>query len=135
MKPIFVPFAAVAYLSREDNDAPFYFGPYAYDDITDKKITAEMSYINTIDLNKDWNETTVNHARRIAALVSLIESGVKLKPVLMELFDGVKEPNFLIDGHHRVRAYRYLGLPGFWAALGGYVDLMKKFAAICNQYS
>ena len=134
MKPIYVPFAAVEYLRDERNDAPFFFGPYAYEDITDAAIAKSISFAHTVDLTVDWEEDC-DHALRIAALVLLVESGVRLKPISMEFCDTVKEPNLCLDGHHRVRAYQYLELDGFYASGGGYVDEMKKFAAICKKFT
>lgn len=73
------------------------------------------------------------HAQRIAALVQLIESGVKFNPIDLEISSYCHERNFVVDGNHRIRAYQFLNKEGFWGEMGGEWGLMKKFSKLLKE--
>lgn len=116
MKAIFVPFLAIKYMSRLKNKSSFLLDDFVYDNITDEMISFEMGNAQIEDLKEDWiSEKIPNHARRIASLVKLMQSKIKLDPVDMEISQWNSNVNFVNDGHHRIRAAKFLKKLGFYA--------------------
>jgi hypothetical protein len=140
-KPLFISFKAVEYLSQnEGNPSSFFWGPFEYDSISDESITEELKNAHIEDLKSDWmaelkNGEKTNHAKRIAALVKLIESGADLPPVSIELSEYNRNTNMVVDGHHRIRALKYKEAKGFYADLGGFESLIKEFRKICRGFA
>jgi hypothetical protein len=137
MEPFFIPFSAIEFLSPDERDTslPFLFGSFEYDHITDRQISSEFLNVNVEDLGKDWYvQKKPNHAKRVAAIVKLLLSGEKVPPVSMELSEYNHNTNFVSDGHHRIRAFRYLKQNGFYADIGGFESLICEFKIICNRF-
>ena len=93
-----------------------------------------MATASIKELSNPWDSTSPNHARRIAGLVKLIQSGIDPDPVEMELSEYNRNLNFVNDGHHRIRAYQFLKAKGFYAELGGFERLINKFKRLCRKY-
>jgi len=135
----FVPFEAVKEYEKPTDHLSMMFGPFEYDHITDEDIQLEIDNGNakSVKLATPWDQEPITktiHARRIAALVLLIEKGMELDPVEMELSEYNKNTNFVTDGHHRIRAYKFAKKNGFWASLGGFETLIKEFKTVCRKH-
>lgn len=115
------------------------FGSFEYDYISDDEIKESIlsGRPKKIDLNKTWmtkKATKQIHIDRVAAVVLLVDSGIEFDPVEMEVSPYNFNLSFVVDGHHRIRAYQYLKLKGFWASLGGDFSWMEEFSKFCSKY-
>lgn len=134
---IFVPFNI--FTENEENESSLSFGDFQYDNITDEHISFYLKQdLRSVNLREEWNSKDNFlddnfHAKRIAALVKLIEAGLELDPVIMELSEYNKNQNYVNDGHHRIRALKFLKRKGFWADIGGFEFLMEEFESICSK--
>ena len=102
---------------------------FYYDFISDNQIKKMLSNNIDVDIDRGWergkfkfaNYDIEYHTMRIAKLVSEIELGKKIKPVML-YFDELSykfAPNYIEDGNHRIRAFKYLGYDYFPAYIFG----------------
>ena len=103
---------------------------FTYDYIDDSEIQQQLNdgSFNDISIEAHWGNTTANnspkkdnpiHPKRIAALVMRFHSKGKFDPIRIEATEVVRKiSGFCVtDGHHRLRALRFLKIPSFYALL------------------
>lgn len=134
----FIPFDVIEKLKQSslDEEGIYIFSNFQYDYISDDLIEEKLHTedLSTENLHKGWSfsaSDTNAHAKRIAAIVSLIEKGVSFDPVEMELSPFNKNLNFINDGNHRIRAYQFLKFKGFVANVGGFEEAIDKLKKEC----
>jgi hypothetical protein len=127
---------------KEWRAAPWPF--FQYDAIPDELISEALTntaVLNRVDTRLDWEDDQQlrqclavpdehKHAYRVAALVNELRAGGQLQR-------AIQIDTFLLDrcgcgidnGHHRIRALQYLGVPCGPFGLSGYLALSKSSCA------
>jgi len=127
----------------------FYVG-FAYDAVTDADIEAALSDVTNlaqVDVRLDWEDdrwlkqhtgipATQKHAYRIAALVHAFRAGDVMRHAIeLDTYVVPQCCSCVCNGHHRIRALQYLGVPAAPFGLAGLLDaledLVRKAAAEC----
>jgi rhodanese-related sulfurtransferase len=136
---LFVPFSVIDAL-EDSSENDLSFGEFEYDHISDEHIQSFITSgkASAADLAEDWElkdgvDFVDYHAERTACIVLLMQSGVELDPVEMELSEHNRNTNYVVDGNHRIRASRFLKKQGFLANLGGYERMMLSFKELCKK--
>jgi hypothetical protein len=120
---------------------------FQYDKITDRLIAealADEENVAQVDTSLDWEDDdwlrdlesvpdTRKHAYRVAALVRDFQSGaVMCDAISMDTFTVSKCASCVTNGHHRVRALQYLGVPAAPFSLSGSLDVLKDLVQLAN---
>jgi len=126
---------------NEGYDDCYWLSGSYWDMISDKEIKKQYDFINNnlrkIDydnLNIDWQqiknlhklkekELKELHAYRIALIAKRIQQyGINEKDIIEIDFIN---PHLISDGHHRIRAIRYLKYQAFPAFIGGWYECIE----------
>lgn len=103
---------------------------YQYDFVQDSELERliKSGGLDGFQINSCWSTLTDNystgadnpvHAMIVAKLVTLFESGNKQHPVRIKAETDSCCGYCITDGHHRIRALKYLKCKSFWAELIG----------------
>jgi len=111
---------------------------HQYGYINDEEIKAciDSEAAGKHDLDSSWDtfgsystkSDNPIHCERVAALVvQLLEKGTELDPIKINAKNEGETCEFCVtDGHHRLRAYKYLGIKQFKARLEGDNQALNK---------
>lgn len=114
---------------------------FQYDGVTDEAIAAALSdeaNLSHVNPSIDWEDdhwlqacTTIpvehKHAYRVAALVRAFQAGSSMsRPIYLDTFLLGQCGCGVGDGHHRIRALQFLGVPAGPFALSGYTTLLNE---------
>lgn len=113
---------------------------FQYDSVSDAQILRALGdpqVLCQVSPALDWEDdewlaesTAVacddKHAYRVAALVALLQEGGTLtQPIELDTFLAGRCANGIGNGHHRIRALQYLGVPVAPFSLSGALDMLE----------
>lgn len=113
---------------------------FQYDRVTDADIAAALAddaNLQHVDTRIEWEDddwlranTAIpesrKHAYRVAALVKAFQSGeVMTRPIFLDTFLLDRCGCGVGDGHHRIRALQFLGVPAGPFALSGHLTPLE----------
>lgn len=116
---------------------------FAYDHISDPDIARALDEMNGLDLIHElaspWegdgksqsaslDTLSLFHARRVAIFVSALRKGIVFPPVQMDTMSSCF--GWIVDGHHRIRAFEFLGVFHVPAEVSGYVKVIDELECV-----
>ena len=120
---------------------------FQYDTIPDELIAHALSdtaVLERVDVRLDWEDDQWlracrsvpdenKHAYRVAALVRELRVGHPLqRPIMLDTFMLGRCGCGIDNGHHRIRALQYLGVPCGPFALSGYVAPLEELVRLAG---
>lgn len=127
-------------------DFPFLLG-FQYDSISDESITSallDFDNLAQVDPELDWEdddwlatntdiEDEHKHAYRVAALVHQFRSGQPMNSgINLDTFSVSRCLSCIPNGHHRIRAIQYLGVPAAPFELSGSLDPLEDLVRLAG---
>jgi hypothetical protein len=127
-------------------DFPAYVG-FAYDWITDDDIRAALAdeaHLDHVDPAIDWEDdrwlaactdiaATMKHAYRVASLVRAFRAGDRMhRTISVDTFTNGRCTGCIGNGHHRIRALQFLGVPAGPFGLSGLLDELEKLVLLAG---
>lgn len=127
-------------------DYPFFLG-FQYDSITDEDIQAallDFENLAQVNPNLDWEDDmwlakhsvipeNKKHSYRVAALVHQFKNGKPMEHgINLDTFSVSNCLSCVTNGHHRIRAIQYLGVPAAPFDLSGSVKPLKELVKIAG---
>jgi hypothetical protein len=120
---------------------------FQYDSVPDELISralADTVVLDHVDTSLDWEDDRWlracqavpdehKHAYRVAALVRELRAGGKLRrPILIDTFMLGRCGCGIDNGHHRIRALQYLGVPCGPFGLSGYLGPLEELVRLAG---
>lgn len=121
---------------------------FAYDNITDQdieKCLSDSTNLSSIDTKKEWQDDDflanskdikdeLKHAYRVAKIVQEIMNGTFImNPVHFDTFIMDSCMSGISDGHHRIRALKYLEYVSVPVLMNGDLDIISSIIKIKEQ--
>lgn len=120
---------------------------FQYDSITDAQIEralGDLAHLEQVDCSLDWEDDEWlagclaipdedKHAYRVAALVRQLRAGIPMRePVLLDTFLQGRCGCCIGNGHHRLRALEFLGVPAAPFGLAGDLDPLEDLVRMAS---
>lgn len=120
---------------------------FQYDSVKDEDIStalADAQHLPHVDVHIEWEDddwlranTAIaperKHAYRVAALVRAFQAGEPMmRPIFLDTFLLGQCGCGIGDGHHRIRALQYLGVPAGPFALSGYLAPLEELVRVAG---
>lgn len=119
---------------------------FQYDTVTDAQITKALAdpRVAEVDTALDWEDDTwlarnpdiqddEKHAYRVAAIVRQLTTDAPLRePVMLDTYSVASCGCCITNGHHRLRALEYIGMPAAPFALAGDLDALEDLVRLAG---
>lgn len=124
------------------------FRAFQYDDVSDEQISAALKDIESIKLVDpliDWEdddylsknniiEENLKHAYRVASIVLSIKDKGILSAIEIDTYSCNKCGFCIPNGHHRIRAFEFMGIDVVPFSLNGECDIIEDLCALCEDH-
>lgn len=120
---------------------------FQYDDIPDEHIEDALNdskLLPLVDAKKDWEDDHFlaetpqipdarKHAYRVAAIIDSIRRGERISHAIeLSTFANGNCVSCVTNGHHRIRAFQFLGLTAAPFSLDGMVDELERLVTVAG---
>lgn len=122
------------------------FPGFQYDDVSNELIEqalADTQLLNQVNPQLDWEDDGVlmeaqmegllKHAYRVARIVSDIRSNGLQQTISLDTFVVSRCRACVFNGHHRLRALEFLGIPVGPFDLSGTVDVLTELVRFAGE--